>query len=425
MTRLLARALPLAGALALAASFPGAARADDTTLRLETDRLLSWRAGDGSFLWLGAWVLTDFYAFPRTEAAYGASWDTNFTLRAAHATARFRVGEWLCGRLDGEFSDSAADLQDAWVEYCGLSPYFHARAGRFRVPFGLAQQSQTPELKLMEPAVIVGSAKDARDLGFELHGTFWFDRLRWATALVTGSRDIAVDVNEQPDVAGRLTIYPLTGFGPWFERLHLGGSATWGDGPTRHGFRGENMAGYTFMSPPTIHGVRWRAAAELEWATPAFRVAAEFQYVSHDREGITDSQRIGGTMVAVGDLDPYVVWGWYVEASGHLFGENDLLGDPASGLELAARFEHFDFGDGERTVTTAAGDENHAPLTDSWIEAVTGQLNYYFDFGLRLSAAYQAMRYGRAALASNHEDGQPEDGERWVHHVFVRAQFQY
>jgi hypothetical protein len=401
------------------------ARAEDPGLARASDRLLFWEADDGSLLALRAWLVSDFYTFPRTETSHGASWDANFRLRAAHVSARGRLGSWLCARIDGEYADAEADLQDAWIEYCGLAPWFHARAGRLRVPFGMVQQLQTPELPLIEAAAIAGNPKDFRDLGVELFGTFWQDRIRWAVAGVTGSRDIAVDVNDKPDVVGRLTVHPLMGFGPWFERLHFGGSAGWGDGPTRHGFRGETMSGYTFMSPPTIRGVRWRAGAELEWAAPAFRAAAEFQLVSHDREGITDSQRIGGAMVQVGDLDAYEVWGWYVEASGHVFGDDDELGDPVTGLELAARFEHLEFGDGDRTVAVADGEESHGPLTDSWIEAVTGGLNYYFGYGLRLGAAYQAIRYGRADLASDHEDGDPGEGTAWVHHVFVRAQWEY
>lgn len=403
----------------------GVARADDRSVTVETDRALSWRATDGSFLWLGAWVLTDFQAFPRTETGYGASWDADFELRAAHGTVRFRWGEWVCGRLDGEFSDAAAELQDAWVEYCGLAPHLHVRAGRFRVPFGLVQQLQTPELKLQEAAMVAGNPRDFRDLGLDLHGSFWFDRVRWAVALVTGSRDIAVDVNDKPDVVGRLTFFPLLGFGPWLEGLHAGGSGGWGEGPTRHGFRGRNAADYTFLAPPTVRGVLWRAAAELEWATPWFRLAAEYQHASWDREGITDNQRIGSAMVGVSDLDPQEIWGWYVELSGHPYGEDDADGTPRDGLELAARFEHLEFGDGDRTVSTADGIEQHGPLVDSWVQAVTAGAAWYFGYGLRLSAAYQALRYGRADLASDHEDGDPDDGERWVHHVFARAQFVY
>jgi hypothetical protein len=417
------RLLACATAVTLLAA--GIARADDAGPPKDPDRLLTWIADDGSFLSLGAWVLSDFYAFPRTETGFGASWDAELRLRAAHVAARFAWGDWVCGRIDGEFSVEDAELQDAWLEYCGLAPYLQVRAGRFRVPFGMVQQLRTPELKLMEAPLIAGLAKDFRDLGFELLGAVWDGRIRWAVAGVTGSRDIAVDVNDKPDIAGRLAAYPLMGLGPWFERLHVGGSATWGDGPTRHGFRGETMTQYTFFSPPTIRGIRWRAAAELEWATPAFRVAAEYQYVLHERDGITDNQRIGGVMVAVGDLDPYVVWGWYVEGSGHVFGDDDAAGNPATGLELAARWEHLEFGDGERTVATAAEPEQHGPLTDSWVEAITAGANYYFGYGLRLGATYQALRYGRAELASDHEGGDADEGIAWVHSVFVRAQFEY
>ncbi|MBN1772314.1 MAG: hypothetical protein JXB32_13680 [Deltaproteobacteria bacterium] len=412
--------------LFLAASLAaGAVRADDRSVVVETDRLLSWRADDGSFLWLGAWVLTDFQAFPRTETGYGASWDADFMLRAAHGTVRFRWGEWMCGRLDGEFSDASAEVQDAWLEYCGLAPFFQVRAGRFRVPFGLVQQFSTPELKLQDAAMVAGNPKDYRDLGLELHGAFWLDRVRWAVAAVTGSRDIAVDVNERPDVVGRLTFHPLMGFGAWFERLSFGGSGGWGEGPTRHGFRGRNSADYTFLAPATVRGARWRAGAELEWVTPGFRLAAEYQHGAYDRDGVTDSQRIGGSMVTVEDLDSQEVWGWYVELSGHPYGGVDAQGDPRDGLELAARFEHLEFGDGDRPLHTDAGTEQHAPLIDSWVQAVTAGASWYFGFGLRLSAWYQAMRYGRAALASDHEDGDPEEGEAWVHHVFARAQFVY
>jgi hypothetical protein len=185
------------------------------------------------------------------------------------------------------------------------------------------------------------------------------------------------------------------------------------------------LAGYTFSEPPTIRGVQWRAGAELEWAAPAFRVAGEYQYLSQERDGITDSQRIGAALVPVGDLEPLVVRGWYVEASGHVFGEDDAQGDPRTGLEIAARFESLDFGDGRRTVAVADGEEDHAPLVDSWVEAVTAGVSGYFGWGLRVGLAWQAVRFGRADLAPDHEEGDVSGGDAWVHHVFARAQFEY
>ncbi|MBN2495907.1 MAG: hypothetical protein JXR96_15050 [Deltaproteobacteria bacterium] len=402
--------------LGLAACLPSLARAEE-------DRALAWQMGEAR-LELGGWIMTDLAVFPRTETGFGPSWNVEPSLRSARADARFRLTPAWRGRLYADFA--SLSLTEAWIEYRPFT-FLGLRVGRIRVPFGLAQQSRLADRRLLETPMIAGNTKDFRDVGAALLGRLWRGRIAYSLAAVSGSRDLAVDVNEKPDLAARLVLHPLVGLGPWLEGASLGGSLSWGPGPTRNGFRGRNMSGYSFVEPPVIRGAQLRLGAELSYTAPIVRLAAEYQQVRQAREGLSDNQRIGGSLVAVSDLEPWEIRGFYAELAVQVFGLRDAHG-PVEGLEIAGRFESIDFADGKRSVETAEGTEDHAPLADSWVEAWTAGLNYYFEIGLRLSAAWQAVRYGRAELAPDFDPdagNDPAAAGHWTHHVFLRAAWVY
>ncbi len=376
-----------------------------------------------------AWVLTDTLSYRRTESGYGVSRHTDFQLRSARVQADWALDPRVSGRFAVELSSANPDAQEAWVQLRIAEP-LALRAGRVRVPFGLAQQVPIYEQRLFEAPMLAGNPKDYRDIGIMALGSLGAERLSWAAAAVTGSRDLAVDVNETPDLALRVLLRPAPQGGPWLRGLHLGLSLGAGAGPTRHGVRGRSAAGYTFAAPPTVRGGQRRAGAELEWTTPRLHLAAEAQWQEQARTELTALQRVGTSNVSVADLEPWVVSGASLEAAALLWGEPDPAARlPHHGVELCLRWERFDFGDGERSVASAAGSEDHAPLQDSWAEAIAAGLQVYAPLGLRGSLTYQLLRLGAAELAPDYEASDagvvPDGASEWVQHLFVRVGWVY
>jgi len=390
--------------------------------------VLHWEGDGGRELTITGWVAADGLSFPQTEAGFGPSQQTTFRLAAARVSARFEQSQHLRGKLDAELSGQSPEAAEAWVEYAPVS-WLGARAGRFKVPFGLAQQLNTPERRLMDAPMLAGNPKDFQDVGFGLFGRVPGDWVEYGVATVTGSRDIAVDVNDTPDVAGRLVVRPMAPLGPWLSGLSLGGSGVLGRSPTAHGFRGRTLAGYTFADPPTVRGDQLKWGAEVCWTMPRLQLLAEYQSLALSREGITASQKLTSGLSTVEGLSDYEVSGWYAEAAWHFWGESSGT-TPVNGIEVAARFESLDFGDGSRKVKAASSPsdkpefENRGPLPDGWSEALTVGLTGYFGPHLRVTAAWQGIRFSHASFAPDHpEVSTPGSGPAgdWVQQFFLRT----
>ncbi|MDY0003860.1 MAG: hypothetical protein RBU30_21360 [Polyangia bacterium] len=394
-----------------------------------SDKKLSWAsASKAHWLRLDASLVTDLVIFPRVETGYGVSWHAGPELREARIGAHFQVARIWGGQLDLDLASLDPLSMDLWVESRAWA-WLKIRFGRFKIPFGRIQQLAVREQLLLETPLVVGNSRDFRDTGLMLLGELWGRRVSYGLAMVTGSRDLAVDVNELPDLVGSLQLHPMRGLGPWLRNLGLGASFSFGEGPIRRGFRGRTTAGWTFINPPSIRGRQLRWGVNLEWLTHWMTFRAEYMWQRQYREDIEETQRVGTSMVAVGDLEPWTVHGFFTDLTVHVWGRRSLQG-PLSGIELTARFESLSFSDGSRQETIPEGVAEHAPLTDSWIQGVSAGLNGYLGWGVRLSLLYQGLRFGRRDLAPDYDSTatpaqDPAAMGHWVHHVFLRAQWSY
>ena len=380
---------------------------------------LRWQR-DGLSLAVGGWVISDLVSMPRTETGFGPSWNIKPQLRSARLAAHVGLSPRLGARLSVELADLISEVQEAWAGY-HVGPWLDLRVGRVRLPFGLSQQERLATRSLMEAPMVAGNPKDFRDVGLSASGHLLASRLRYGAAVTAGSRAIGVDVNERPDATLRLTIHPLVGLGPWLAGLHLGASGSYGAGPNRNGFRVRTTGDHTVMTPPMVRGRQERWGAELGWRLPRGRLVAEYQWQRQQRNELTDNQQVGGNFTQVGDLAPYRIRGAYVEGAWLLVGDMGRI-MPRTGLELDARFESIEFGDGFDLRTVAAGQEDHAPLTESWVEAISVGVNIYPLDGLRVGLVWQGIRFGRSDLAPNYKPTQAAASmSGWVHHLMARV----
>ncbi len=404
--------------------------ASSSTLADAAERSLWSSQEEAQSLSVDGWLATDLRAFRRTETGYGASWNVEPVLNSARLALRYRFQDVFTVRLDGEFAEANPDVQEAWLEYSPIQ-FLALRAGRVKVPFGLSPQQSVPEYDLLSAPMVFGNAKDFRDVGFMISGDWAEGFLTYAVAAVTGSRDLSVDVNDKPDVVGRLVLHMPEGSCPWVRGIQLGGSASWGEGPTRHGFRGRTLGGHTFSDPPVVRGNQLKWGAEFLWQNPLFKVSGEYVAINQDRDGITESQKVGTAFVQVGELEPYVVTGYYAEATAYLTRMFGWDQDQFSAVELTGRFERLDFGDGTREVALDTGTEQRAPLLDSGLTGVGVALHVRPARQVRITLAWQGLLFDDAEMEPDFEKPQADSdpaasapSPSWVHSLFLRAQFE-
>lgn len=389
------------------------------------ERIL-WSSEDGSRLGVEAWAIADVRAFPRTEVDYGKSWNVEPALASARLRFNFQTGEDWGARLDGEFAEVNPDVQEAWFEFHRFS-WMTVRAGRIKVPFGNYTQRSAPRYDMISAPMFFGNSKDFKDIGVMITGEWENGYIDYTVAGVTGSRDISINVNEMPDVVGRVLVHAPADSNPWLRGLRGGVSGSWGEGPTRQGFRGRTPSGHSFANPPEIRGAQFRLGAELGWDTPYFSLLGEWTRTTQDRKGVTVQQRVGTTYLPVGDLEAYRVEGWYAEGTLRI---SSLVTGPQTehaGFELSLRFETLDFGDGQKNIQVDAGVEDHAPEADSDLYAPAAALHFWPTSYVRLSIAWQGILFDDATFAPDYE-GKEAVGtsakSAWFHQFFLRAQFE-
>lgn len=380
---------------------------------------LQWKDGDLS-LSLRGWILTDLIALPRAEATFGPSWNVQPFLRSARLSAAVGLPDALSARLTLELGEINSDVQELWAGY-SAGEWLTLRAGRLKVPFGMTQQLALAARPLLEAPLVAGNAKDFYDHGLAGHGTWAGGRILYALGTVSGTRTSSVDVNEQPDLVARVVMCPFGDDDAHLGRLTLGGSGSYGRGPLRNGSRVRTPGEHTVAPPPTIRGVQERLGGELSFRQGRVSLNAEYQWLRQHRSGLTSNASTEEGLHPIGDLAPYVVRGWYVEGSWLLAGETGLP-IPKYGVELAARVERLRFGDGTDRQEVGETAVDHAPLLDSSVTGFTTGLSVYSRTGLRLTVAWQQLRFGRADTAPNQSPGaSTSDGAGvWVGHCMAR-----
>lgn len=105
-------------------------------------------------------------------------------------------------------------LQDAFVRYHGVLPHHDVRVGQMRRRLGEEGSRDDEALDFAERAMITQLA-DQRDLGIQVHGTWWDDRLEYWLGAYDGAgtafqqRSNRGDDNDEFDLAATVLLRPL------------------------------------------------------------------------------------------------------------------------------------------------------------------------------------------------------------------------
>jgi phosphate-selective porin len=204
---------------------------------------------------------------------------------------------------------------------------FEARAGKFKMPFGLEETTGTTDLDFIHRTLGSDTLAPARSVGIMAHGQmgrlFEYEaggfrkdgdnaRLTEPAFLLPG---------EAPSDTGGVIAARVVGT-PWGRsggsRPRFGFAAT--SGSTREGLnslRGRTVSGYAFFPRVNVNGSRVRVGLEGEWNPGPLGFRGE--YIRNAEERLR--QGLGGV-----DLSTLIAHSWYLSATWVLTGESKAGG---------------------------------------------------------------------------------------------------
>jgi phosphate-selective porin OprO/OprP len=308
-------------------------------------------------------------------------------------------------------------LQDAVVN-AHYWPEFQMQAGKFKPPIGYEHLVSDANLLLLErgyPSELVPN----REVGFQLHGQLFAERLSYAVGAFNGVSDGGSEdydvADDHKDVVGRLFTQPFKpSDNEYLKGLGFGAGASIGNqnGPlpsfvtlAQQRFFSYASGAGTSNSPNVIaDGAHWRVAPELQYTFGPFGIFGEY---------VVSSQEIQRNAAPAKDEITIANQAWNVTASYILTGEpNTLRGvSPRRPLslhnggwgawELVGRVSELKIDDDVFPQFAAAGSARSALSYDVG-------LNWYLNRNLKLNFEYVHTHFQDGSLTPGTVTAQDE-----------------
>ena len=301
----------------------------------------------------GDWLRVDFRArfqgdIRKSEAPIRGDEDGGVDI------ARRRIGvDGKVGHLDFqvEYELGSAEWRDVYVDYRQFKPV-QVRAGIFKVPFGLDENTSATNLDFIYRSRIGSRLAPGRDRGVSVHGRLLKNVLSYEAGLFGNDGDNARPSNSHRvfgnrTFAARVLAHPFEGAKSPLETLQIGAAISGTDVPL--GFpavRARTVFGASFYdSDVWVQGRRQRTGLEARWQPGRASIQSEYIRLTDERRG----QSVEGT-----DLSPLLAQGWYVSGTYAFTRKRSRYGR----IEAAVRYETLSFGSkgraGERSTSTRA-----------------------------------------------------------------------
>lgn len=209
-------------------------------------------------------------------------------------------------RFTPDFGQGRTVIQDAYVTG-RFKPEFQVTAGKFKSPVGLERLQSANDIRFVSRAFPTSLAPN-RDLGLQVGGNLYAERINYAVAYLNGSNDGSssetfgdVDLNDDKEYAARVYAQPFIesenfalrglGFGLAGTYTDQAGTAAQ---PLLPSFRTPSLATffrYRAGTTPTIaHGERTRIAPQFYWPIGQFALLGEYTEVSQDVSRTTPAE---------------------------------------------------------------------------------------------------------------------------------------
>jgi phosphate-selective porin OprO/OprP len=256
------------------------------------------KSADGQFsISPYGYVNTDY----RVYKGDGSPSDT-FVLRQARFGFQGSYGSHVDFAL---LSDAAATsgsvVRDVYLNV-RVRPEFQLQAGQFKAPFAQETGIGDTNLDFVErgfQSMLYPSAASAyRSPGVALHGDIFGGALQYWVGAFNGKGYALVNTTNQPEVIGRLRIYPWRkSESDWFKQLAFGGSI---DFARSRGLSGDQSfsgalpdGAYTFFPQFAINGPIERYNGEFTYIKSRFALRGEYDQLNQFRRDV-GSEQAGG-----------------------------------------------------------------------------------------------------------------------------------
>lgn len=377
------------------------------------------KAPDGTFVFkISGDIQADSRFFLNDAQDSAKELKDTFLIRRARPTFDVWINKWITGRLQTNFGQGAATIEDAYINLA-FHPLVQFRTGRFKAPFGLENLKSSTKLTFIERALPT-QLVPIFDQGVQLWGEPLDGRVTYAFAITNGAVDGTnvdnTDTNDRKEFTGRLFLKPLkTSDLPFLAGLGIGIAGSTGrqtgtssaTGLTTGYKTNAQNTFFTYTSGSAVaRGTRTRWSPQLTWYPGRFGVLGE--YVA-SRQSVAQST---SALTAV-DLTNRA---WQVAASYVLTGEDVTEkgvtprqpyqpGKPGWGaLEVAGRYSQFNAD--RATFPTYASLSASARVARSW----TGGLNWYATNNVKVQSNYEYTSF---------DGGAPGTGNRPVERAIL------
>jgi phosphate-selective porin OprO/OprP len=157
---------------------------------------------------------------------------SEFLMRRLRPFFEGTVAKYYDFRFMADFGQGTTVLEDAYADI-HYWPEFRLLVGKFREPVGLERLEEDRALKFVERALPTELVPD-RDLGFDIHGDLFAQRVDYALGFFNGTADNTAtedsDNNDGKDFAGRIFVHPFADTSlEYVRQLGFGIASTYGD----------------------------------------------------------------------------------------------------------------------------------------------------------------------------------------------------
>jgi len=282
-------------------------------------------------------------------------------------------------------------LQDAYINVHDILPHHDVTSGQFKRRLGEEGTRDSSQLDFVERAMITQLA-DLRDMGIQVHGTWWDDRFQYWLGAFDGAgsafqqRQNRSNDNDERDLVATFLVRPLWKQETWGS-LEIGASILYGKG-------GE--AGGHFSGTHPINGLNMNKTNHMmQYAWLAYHPGGPVkgwwirgEYGMYRDRFFTGVANVGGTDTVGGNASasnvnpaPFTVHGWY-GSTGYKLSDSVWADELKNGgmiekilhdMEFTFRYETM-----ENLFYTAIVPVNRRRQLDDFSTTVyTAGINYY------------------------------------------------
>ena len=237
-----------------------------------------------------------------------------FLIRRARLAALGKLYKYYDFFVEYEMGQGNSQLNDAFMNI-NYVPYAQLMFGQTKVPFSLEELHSDNWIDFVERSLSDNFAP-SRDIGLMVHGNIGKDFLYYQLGVFNGRKINSSDVDDQKDVAGRITLAPFSKVDNKFLKgFHIGGAFTTGIQHTTNPstdwwrYQYKTEGGTTFLQfNDTVaqDGSRNRLGGELAWMIGP--VSLKSEYMTMQLNDLTYNKKKASFDNTAG----YVSLGWFL-----------------------------------------------------------------------------------------------------------------